>query len=138
MICNKSKIICFFKQKTAYEMRISDWRSDVCSSDLGLEEQRGVVQAQLVQRLAHRREIVRRHRQQTGEHARLHGLETRQGMVGRLAGMGQRVADRCAVHDRKSTRLNFSHSCAYRMPSSACNKTCYFIYHSITYSTLYH
>src|SRR3546814_20052142 len=25
---------CFFKQKTAYEMRISDWSSDVCSSDL--------------------------------------------------------------------------------------------------------
>src|SRR3546814_6102040 len=29
----------FFKQKTAYEMRISDWSSDVCSSDLaGVEE----------------------------------------------------------------------------------------------------
>src|SRR3546814_7387118 len=29
---------CFFvfKQKTAYDMRISDWSSDVCSSDLGL------------------------------------------------------------------------------------------------------
>src|SRR3546814_9218898 len=27
----------FFKQKTAYEMRISDWSSDVCSSDLGTE-----------------------------------------------------------------------------------------------------
>src|SRR3546814_7795289 len=27
----------FFKQKTAYEMRISDWSSDVCSSDLGRE-----------------------------------------------------------------------------------------------------
>src|SRR3546814_9095089 len=28
-------ILCFFfKQKTAYEMRISDWSSDVCSSDL--------------------------------------------------------------------------------------------------------
>src|SRR3546814_3927638 len=27
----------FFKQKTAYEMRISDWSSDVCSSDLGAE-----------------------------------------------------------------------------------------------------
>src|SRR3546814_8525330 len=26
----------FFKQKTAYEMRISDWSSDVCSSDLAL------------------------------------------------------------------------------------------------------
>src|SRR3546814_9847274 len=25
----------FFKQNTAYEMRISDWSSDVCSSDLG-------------------------------------------------------------------------------------------------------
>src|SRR3546814_7037875 len=25
-----------FKQKTAYEMRISDWSSDVCSSDLGV------------------------------------------------------------------------------------------------------
>src|SRR3546814_9254373 len=27
----------FFKQKTAYEMRISDWSSDVCSSDLVIE-----------------------------------------------------------------------------------------------------
>src|SRR3546814_6733927 len=27
-------IFFFFKQKTAYEQRISDWRSDVCSSDL--------------------------------------------------------------------------------------------------------
>src|SRR3546814_1287738 len=30
MVC----IFFFFKQKTAYEMRISDWSSDVCSSDL--------------------------------------------------------------------------------------------------------
>src|SRR3546814_10870759 len=42
--------ICFFffKQQTAYEMRISDWSSDVCSSDLiveaghGTEKQRPV------------------------------------------------------------------------------------------------
>src|SRR3546814_6435722 len=27
-------VLLFFKQKTAYEMRISDWSSDVCSSDL--------------------------------------------------------------------------------------------------------
>src|SRR3546814_9442112 len=27
-------VLFFFKQKTAYEMRISDWSSDVCSSDL--------------------------------------------------------------------------------------------------------
>src|SRR3546814_14703473 len=32
MVCIYS--IFFFKQKTAYEMRISDWSSDVCSSDL--------------------------------------------------------------------------------------------------------
>src|SRR3546814_4016697 len=30
----------FFKQKTAYEMRISDWSSDVCSSDLQRCERR--------------------------------------------------------------------------------------------------
>src|SRR3546814_7705615 len=29
-----SSVIFFFNQKTAYEMRISDWSSDVCSSDL--------------------------------------------------------------------------------------------------------
>src|SRR3546814_14934747 len=28
--------VFFFKQKTAYEMRISDWSSDVCSSDLSI------------------------------------------------------------------------------------------------------
>src|SRR3546814_6396685 len=40
-----SEIVClfvllfifFFKQKTAYEMRISDWSSDVCSSDLTID-----------------------------------------------------------------------------------------------------
>src|SRR3546814_3702349 len=31
-------VFFFFKQKTAYEMRISDWSSDVCSSDLALSE----------------------------------------------------------------------------------------------------
>src|SRR3546814_1941874 len=30
----------FFKQKTAYEMRISDWSSDVCSSDLACTHRR--------------------------------------------------------------------------------------------------
>src|SRR3546814_2369314 len=33
-LCGCCYIIFFFKQKTAYEMRISDWSSDVCSSDL--------------------------------------------------------------------------------------------------------
>src|SRR3546814_12330957 len=37
-------ILCFvfFKQKTAYELRISDWSSDVCSSDLALSHRKQV------------------------------------------------------------------------------------------------
>src|SRR3546814_8984978 len=39
----------FFKQKTAYEMRISDWSSDVCSSDLfGIHQRRAVIALQAV------------------------------------------------------------------------------------------
>src|SRR3546814_3583788 len=36
VLCVCYLFVCFFffKQKTAYEMRISDWSSDVCSSDL--------------------------------------------------------------------------------------------------------
>src|SRR3546814_1726156 len=33
-LCVISDVCFFFKQKTAYDMRISDWSSDVCSSDL--------------------------------------------------------------------------------------------------------
>src|SRR3546814_8245623 len=39
----------FFKQKTAYEMRISDWSSDVCSSDLAIAE------------INHHRDLVAKH-----------------------------------------------------------------------------
>src|SRR3546814_2354205 len=37
-----SSCICLFKQKTAYEMRISDSSSDVCSSDLTEESSHGI------------------------------------------------------------------------------------------------
>src|SRR3546814_5116291 len=33
-MCLCRDVCCFFTKKTAYEMRISDWSSDVCSSDL--------------------------------------------------------------------------------------------------------
>src|SRR3546814_1519635 len=43
LYCFKSCVyfwfVFFFKQKTAYEMRISDWSSDVCSSDLTVDYQ---------------------------------------------------------------------------------------------------
>src|SRR3546814_7950114 len=47
--------ICFlfFKQKTAYEMRISDWSSDVCSSDLVLRMLRRPVRMHARARLVH-------------------------------------------------------------------------------------
>src|SRR3546814_16719673 len=37
MIVSIFYLFFFFKQKTAYEMRISDWSSDVCSSDLSFK-----------------------------------------------------------------------------------------------------
>src|SRR3546814_6933016 len=42
MYCRVMCLFCFFffKQKTAYEMRISDWSSDVCSSDLDARARR--------------------------------------------------------------------------------------------------
>src|SRR3546814_10865489 len=58
----------FFKQKTAYEMRISDWSSDVCSSDLvgggaqncGVERQRARLRPHLgVNRVTDDRSIAR-------------------------------------------------------------------------------
>src|SRR3546814_3948153 len=38
-------VVVFCKQKTAYEMRISDWSSDVCSSDLHVGRAHGLVGA---------------------------------------------------------------------------------------------
>src|SRR3546814_9224736 len=42
-------VFFFFKQKTAYEMRISDWSSDVCSSDLAFSTGSGGVDVDLIQ-----------------------------------------------------------------------------------------
>src|SRR3546814_13490521 len=56
----------FFKQKTAYEMRISDWSSDVCSSDLtcrkALQSQEARTQCQPARLLFADRRRDRRHR----------------------------------------------------------------------------
>src|SRR3546814_4487227 len=38
--------IFFFKQKTAYDLRISDWSSDVCSSDLVYQEKASAASAE--------------------------------------------------------------------------------------------
>src|SRR3546814_1218151 len=44
------RTIFFFKQKTAYELRISDWSSDVCSSDLPVQYDRQIVIFEAAQR----------------------------------------------------------------------------------------
>src|SRR3546814_3429653 len=48
----------FFKQKTAYEMRISDWSSDVCSSDLSrIQHRREVGEQRVARRHARERSV---------------------------------------------------------------------------------
>src|SRR3546814_2656967 len=52
-------VVFFFKPKTAYELRISDWSSDVCSSDL--DRAPGTVPQNSGCRLQHRAEIEEGH-----------------------------------------------------------------------------
>src|SRR3546814_10184415 len=91
-------IFLFFKQKTAYEMRISDWSSDVCSSDLtGAElvfERRDQAQRNEQQRsltdevdpiaggIDSRRESDRTYRRQAKQECCKHGLPFAQCMPG--------------------------------------------------------
>src|SRR3546814_4700677 len=105
----------FFKQKTAYEMRISDWSSDVCSSDLAralvaILERRGEprivvrdlgVELHVIEAFAERlpcgfAEVARRDM--------LTATVERQRDV--VIARQRLTAD---AEDRKSTRLNSSH-----------------------------
>src|SRR3546814_2257212 len=101
--------IFFCKQKTAYEMRISDWSSDVCSSDLSENDRLFGVDRPVRQ----------------GGNLRLalalplnvfrigHRLRRKGPVLDRLALRNDVVAMRRIVmivrRDRKSTRLNSSH-----------------------------
>src|SRR3546814_8198732 len=61
MLLISCESIFFFKQKTAYELRISDWSSDVCSSDLGIRipgHEAGGRQIELVEQRALRERLV--------------------------------------------------------------------------------
>src|SRR3546814_7493448 len=133
-------IFFVFKQKTAYDMRISDWISDVCSSDL------------LRSKINLGPTILRDRRRIPNSVPVCYsfcdlGLKAaRIGLVQFLPADGFRpviLSRECSIHimvvdvasllcearcrviddvdrrDRKSTRMNYSHSCAYRMPSYA-------------------
>src|SRR3546814_3615783 len=112
-------VFFFFKQKTAYEMRISDWSSDVCSSDLVRRELPGELDVHRVgftgSRLpgllpknqhgfvAFPHVLSRVHE---GTWARRMGLPSDQPEGGLIGHVGNRIA---RPADRKSTRLNSSH-----------------------------
>src|SRR3546814_12476206 len=91
--------IFFFKQKTAYEMRISDWSSDVCSSDLVLPR---MVRLGVLDGAAHRRVDA-------GDLRLLHLR------ADRVAVPGQALAG----HDRTSVRLSGSSIDGTGPPSTA-------------------
>src|SRR3546814_10255380 len=63
LLCFSVVLFFCFKQKTAYEMRISDWSSDVCSSDL-TDDRNGTESIELRTKAAGRNigQIVRRRR----------------------------------------------------------------------------
>src|SRR3546814_4257626 len=64
--------VLFFKQKTAYEMRISDWSSDVCSSDLRCQPRRvlGAAATASAERGILHEEVMRREKLLLGAAAR--------------------------------------------------------------------
>src|SRR3546814_9013208 len=76
----------FFKQKTAYDMRISDWSSDVCSSDLHLQRHRALAGDDI-------RIIVRMNQRHTT-------LADQLGFKKRVC-----VGERLAVQDHLATQL---------------------------------
>src|SRR3546814_9221389 len=113
-------LLCFFffKQKTAYEMRISDWSSDVCSSDLrGMHLGRGGAADQQRQRkalalhlggdIAH---LVEARRDQAAEPDDV-GLLLLRFLKNAGTGHHDAEVDHPVVValDRKSTRLTSSH-----------------------------
>src|SRR3546814_19535369 len=77
---------CFFKQKTAYEMRISDWSSDVCSSDLTNVNTASAAELDAVPGLnGHGPEIVR-YSEERGGFSDLRHLEEVLGLAGKVDG----------------------------------------------------
>src|SRR3546814_9629385 len=106
----------FFKQKTAYELRISDWSSDVCSSDL---QSRGVGVRALVAAIpccegalsVGERHGVRRPAEADPVHRADPVPDGHRVFLVRRGRPPQSVQARLskAMYDRKSTRLYSSH-----------------------------
>src|SRR3546814_6843819 len=105
MIFGFVRLFFFFKQKTAYEMRISDWSSDVCSSDLldliPVRERRSARR--------HERCRCRQAGAERFEALRLQRVEATLGNQIRALPVVAAIDQHQHAADRKSTRLNSSH-----------------------------
>src|SRR3546814_2442696 len=111
-------LVFFFKQKTAYEMRISDWSSDVCSSDLPVHQGLAGAVGLCGNRIADEFHVVVAGNEH-GAAVAQPGLQVRAAphhgaFVMRRAFTGVQLAphagaEAVGAEDRKSTRLNSSH-----------------------------
>src|SRR3546814_3264293 len=99
-------VFVLFTQKTAYELRISDWSSDVCSSDLRAVEQKLGHLYERVHQLEDAEDAPRKEYVSTAARGDAQG-----GLIGGLVYVGALAAAGAvfASGDRKSTRLNSSH-----------------------------
>src|SRR3546814_8113819 len=92
-----------FKQKTAYEMRISDWSSDVCSSDLLFVDMRAAVHGEFFN--------TRRKRDRTANE--------RAGTTCRVGNVGGGLIEHAVIKGLQANAniLRF-HDCSSRIPSN--------------------
>src|SRR3546814_6405375 len=97
----------FFKQKTAYEMRISDWSSDVCSSDLrtALEHLAGIALPGVLFALVANQAAKQEHRQ---GNIRIYAEEEIVHMISHAALLARRSEERRVGKEWVST-------CRYRL-----------------------
>src|SRR3546814_1993788 len=105
----------FFKQKTAYERRISDWSSDVCSSDLTSGRRRGDEVERAREKRHGLRQVENVDAVARAENIGLHARVPTVGLVAEVGASFDKILHRddrgrhSLSPDRKSTRLNSSH-----------------------------
>src|SRR3546814_6628584 len=94
----------FFKQKTEYEMRSSDWSSDVCSSDLRHAQVTRVVVQRGAAEAEHGEDVVAGQRHRRGSRVDVLHLQPRRATAGHRLQWPAHVLPVCRVSPSKPTR----------------------------------